>query len=58
MQQKTPSPRSTASHKIDLIRRIDLITLRLFIAICEETQSDARLATRSDRRIRGQQAHA
>ncbi|MDH6263403.1 LysR family transcriptional regulator [Bradyrhizobium sp. BR13661] len=36
MQQKTPSPRSTASHKIDLIRRIDLITLRLFIAICEE----------------------
>ncbi|MDA9438866.1 LysR family transcriptional regulator [Bradyrhizobium sp. CCBAU 51745] len=36
MQQKVLPPRSTASKGIDLTRRIDLITLRLFIAICEE----------------------
>jgi len=36
MQQKTMPPKSTSSHRIDLIRRIDLTTLWLFIAICEE----------------------
>ena len=37
MQEKTQSSRSTSgAPKIDITRRIDLTTLRLFIAICEE----------------------
>lgn len=36
MQRKTPSNRSGTPYKIDLVRRIDLTTLQLFIAICEE----------------------
>src|ERR1700753_1492981 len=36
MQQKTQPSRSSEPYKIDLVRRIDLTTLRLFIAICEE----------------------
>lgn len=36
MQQKTRPGWSSESYKIDLVRRIDLTTLRLFIAICEE----------------------
>lgn len=36
MQQKTPPKRQGAARKVDLVRRIDLTTLRLFIAICEE----------------------
>jgi len=36
MQRKTPSIRSGRPYKIDLVRRIDLTTLQLFIAICEE----------------------
>jgi DNA-binding transcriptional LysR family regulator len=36
MQQNTRSTRSKVPHKIDLVRRIDLTTLRLFLAVCEE----------------------
>lgn len=36
MQQKTRPSRSSEPYKIDLVRRIDLTTLRLFTAICEE----------------------
>lgn len=36
MQEKTPPKRQGAARKVDLVRRIDLTTLRLFIAICEE----------------------
>jgi len=36
MQQKTSPNRSNAPYKVDLVRRIDLTTLQLFIAICEE----------------------
>jgi DNA-binding transcriptional LysR family regulator len=36
MQKKERSVLSAPSNKVDLIRRIDLTTLQLFIAICEE----------------------
>lgn len=36
MQQRTRLSWSSEPYKIDLVRRIDLTTLRLFIAICEE----------------------
>lgn len=36
MQQRTRPSWSSEPYKIDLVRRIDLTTLRLFIAICEE----------------------
>lgn len=36
MQQKTLPKRQSVPHKAELVRRIDLTTLRLFIAICEE----------------------
>jgi DNA-binding transcriptional LysR family regulator len=36
MQHKTQSPRSIGPDRVNLTRRIDLTTLQLFVAICEE----------------------
>src|ERR1700743_2329079 len=36
MQQTTQPSRSGEPYKFDLVRRLDLTTLRLFVAICEE----------------------
>jgi DNA-binding transcriptional LysR family regulator len=36
VMQKTQPVRSSVPYKVDLVRRIDLTTLQLFIAICEE----------------------